>query len=376
MTLHMTHPDTGSSHTPRRTSVSAASVAGVLCVILITVLAAITPWRSGAAALPVVTSTAEAAPARHLRLIGEVLPEKMIPLSFQINGRIAERHHRAGERVAAGTVLFRLDDRDLRQAVTAAEAEVAAAENGLAVASAERERDAELLEQNFISRQALERSTLGVREARTRLDAARAALTQARNALEYSTLAAPEEGLLLSLDGETGQVVDSGEPLGLLGAGARPHIEVRLPESHGTPATATVRLADGQEWPLQLQWQAGLADPMTRQWQTRYQIDADITLPFGQLVEVILSVTAADAGALRVPLSAIDERGGGANVWGVRDGVAITHPVRLVRIHGDDAIVYATSLDVGDAVISRGTHLLRPGMAVRAVTTATATNQP
>jgi RND family efflux transporter MFP subunit len=376
MTLHMTHQCTGSSRPLRRPSVSAADMATAICVVLIGLLATITPWRSGVAAVPVVTSVAGEAPARSLRLIGEVLPARMIPLSFQIDGRIAERHHQAGEHVTAGTVLFRLDDRDLRQALTAAEAEVAAAENGLAVASAERERDAELLEQNFISRQALERSTLGVREARTRLDAARATLTQARNALEYATLVAPEEGLLLSLHGEAGQVVDGGEPLGLLGAGVRPDIEVLLPESRGTPASATVRLADGQEWPLRFRWQAGLADPMTRQWQTRYQIDADISPPFGELVEVILPGTAADPRALRVPLSAIDERSAGAMVWGVRDGVAITHPVRVVRIHGDVAIVHSPTLGIGDAVVSRGTHLLQPGMAVRVVTTAAATDQP
>ena len=341
-------------------------------LLVVSLLALIGVWHDSNAAHPVRVVQVTEPVVQPLRLIGEVVPRETVPIAFQIDGQIAERYVESGNPVIAGAVMFRLDDRDLREAVSAADAEVAAAEIGLDVTVAERERDAELLEQNFISRQALERSTLGVREARTRLDSARAALTRARNALDYASLVAPVDGLLLTVHAEVGQVVDAGEPLGVLASAGAQDVDVLIPTVRATPQAGIIRLDNGEEWPVRFRRQDGTADTATRQWPTRYTIDADVRLPFGELVEVILQGVPPAPDTLQVPVSVIDERGAGAQVWAVDAGVATPRAVQIVAIRGDAAVIRSADIAVDDTVIDGGTHLLLPGMAVRIVSPATA----
>ncbi|MDR9441011.1 MAG: efflux RND transporter periplasmic adaptor subunit, partial [Halomonas sp.] len=148
------------------------------------------------------TTTLAADTAATLSLTGVVRARYETPQAFQVSGRIATRHVDAGQAVRQGEVLFTLDPRDLEEALAAARAELAAAEASLAVAEADLARDRQLLEKDYLSRQAFERAALGVREATTRRDAARARVAQARNALAYATLRAEADGVLIEVSGE------------------------------------------------------------------------------------------------------------------------------------------------------------------------------
>src|SRR5438874_2337388 len=61
-------------------------------------------------------------------------------LAFRVGAKIVSRHVEVGQRVSAGTVLFRLDPIDYRLAVKAAEADLAAAEAEVVQSAAEYER--------------------------------------------------------------------------------------------------------------------------------------------------------------------------------------------------------------------------------------------
>ena len=58
-------------------------------------------------------------------------------LAFRVGAKITIRHVEVGQRVSAGTVLFRLDPTDYRLAVKAAESDLAAAEAEVVQATAE-----------------------------------------------------------------------------------------------------------------------------------------------------------------------------------------------------------------------------------------------
>lgn len=301
-----------------------------------------------------------------LSLSGTVRGRYEIPVAFQVSGRIALRAVDAGQQVGAGQVLFQLDPRDLQEDLHAREAEQAAAQTALDIASADHVRNRELMAKKFISAQTLERSELSVREARTRLDAAKARARQARNMLGYATLKADAAGVLIEVNGDPGQVVAAGQPLGLLAREGEREIEVFFPDGIEPPATGHITDADASTIPISLRETAGAADAASRTWRTRYQIDAGEaaqSLPLGSVVRVNLGGdTMADT--LTIPIAALDERGDGAQIWRIVEGRAQPLAVSVESLDMESARVRA-ELEDGSRIISLGTHLLKPGMEVR-----------
>lgn len=335
-----------------------------------------------------------------LLLSGTVRARQETPLAFQIGGRIASRHADAGDAVSAGQLLFRIDPRDLAAAVQAAAADEAAARAALAIAVAERERSERLLAQGFVSRQALDRAALVEREAKTRVEAAQARAQQAGNALGYGELRAASGGVLAEVSGEAGQVVLAGQTVATLARAGEREIEVFLPDGlatakggaapasgellpvltaavpaagqktiaagTATPASGSESSASGGGAKLVLREVAGAADARSRTWRARYRIADRVAgreLRLGSVVRVRFAL-AGGAGALTVPLGALDERGGGPRVWLLAGGKVEPLPVRVLAIDGEAARI-AADLPPDAPLVALGTHLLQPGMAVR-----------
>ncbi|TVP60786.1 MAG: efflux RND transporter periplasmic adaptor subunit [Halomonadaceae bacterium] len=304
-----------------------------------------------------------------LSLSGEVRARRESPLSFQVGGQIVERLVDAGETVSRGQALLLLNNRDLQENLNAARADAAAAQASLALAQSNLERDQRLFTEQHLSRQALDRSELQDKEAEARLEAAQARVTLADNALGYGQLSAPADGVLLSVTGQPGQVVNAGEPVALLAHEARQEVEVFFPRQVAPPAQGLLHAGGEQPLSLTLREASAALDDQSRTRRARYRVEEgtgeDSPLVLGSILRTEFSlVQPGDAVLLKVPLSALDERGEGPLVWQVVQGQTQPLPVEVVslghrfaRIHGD--------LAPGDAVVALGTHLLRPGMAVR-----------
>lgn len=301
-----------------------------------------------------------------LVLSGTVRARHEVALAFQIGGRIIGRHADAGQTVGAGQLLLRLDPRDLAAGVDAAEAEAAAAASALALATADRERAGNLLARGFLSRQAIERTLLLEREAKTRVEAAESRLALARNAAAYGELRAPAAGIITELGGEPGQVVAAGQPVATLARAGGREIEVFLPDGTVAPPAGEAVPPGGDLVPLQLREVAGAAEPKSRTWRARYRVvGGGGALPLGSVVRVRFAAAGRQPpAAFAVPLAALDERGGGPRVWLVADGKVEASPVQLLSIDGETAHIAAT-LAPGARIVALGTHLLQPGMAVR-----------
>ena len=290
------------------------------------------------------------------------------PVAFQLDGRIETRHVNAGQHVAKGQVLFELDTRDLKQSIHATKAEHAAAQAALATATADVGRDRKLLVENFISRQALERTELAEREARTRLNAAQAQLRQARNALGYANLRAEAPGILIEVSGEPSQVVAFGQAIAVLAQDGEREVEVFFPEDIKPREAGTVRLADGGLYALKLREFAGAADTASRTWRARYRITEDNhDLSLGEVVRTRFMKDVGADKTLKVPLGALDERGEGARIWQLLDQQAQPVPAQIIALDTEHAWV-AADLPEGSRIIALGVNQLKPGMAVQALT--------
>lgn len=228
-----------------------------------------------------------------------------IAVATELGGVVTRVHVRAGDRVAAGQPLFAIDDRGYRAALDQAQATLDAAAAAIAsydsrlalqrslieqaaasVAGAEAEYERALADRGRYSRlaasdwataQRLETAaadarkaeaalagqraalasarqevavlTAGRTEAEAQLDAARAALAQARIALDKTVVSAPIDGTILRVGIRLGEYAEPGvlsEPLMTMGAVETLHVRVEIDE------TDSWRLRDGAAAVLQL----------------------------------------------------------------------------------------------------------------------------
>ncbi|MGS2743526.1 efflux RND transporter periplasmic adaptor subunit [Halomonas sp. LS-001] len=286
--------------------------------------------------------------------------------AFRISGQITKRYVDAGQVVRQGDILFTLDPSDLEEALAAARSELAAAQASLAVAEADLSRDRQLLEKNYVSRQAFERAELMVREARTRRDAANARMAERRNALDYATLRAEADGMLIAVSGEPGQVVGASQAVANLAHEGPREVEVNFPANVPPPETGNL-LVDERRIELTRREVAGAVDPASRTLRARYRLEEPLEeRGLGDVVNAHFMLDEKKSTAsFYVPVAALDERGDGPQLWQIVDGKAQPMSIVPERMTREHVWVSGEALVEGQSVISLGTHLLKPGMAVR-----------
>lgn len=220
-----------------------AEAAAALCLMLLLIL-----WMSGAFADKIEPGTVEArfrvAPEDAATAVpeevtvstfeeaaGTVQAERKTVISSRITALIREVLVRAGDMVAAGDPLIRLDDRDLttrveeaRRAVEGAAAE--RAKNNRALTRAK-----SLLRQGVVSSGEYEQTEAAFKVADAELAQAQQALQGAEVALSFSILRAPVSGRVIDRLADSGDMALPGKPLLALYDPTALRIEVQVRES-------------------------------------------------------------------------------------------------------------------------------------------------
>jgi RND family efflux transporter MFP subunit len=292
-------------------------------------------------------------------------------LASKVAGRIAARHHRPGDAVTAGTVLFSLDTRELTQAVHVANAGVTTAEAELEIAAADLRRWESLIARDAASRQSWEQAVRTHRSAEARLAMMKARLEVANSQREEALIRAPFEGTLGRLTAEVGQVVSIGDTLAEFHSDGARELDVDAPDHLAPPPNGLAFLAGQPPVNVRLVETAAALDPASRTRRLRYRLPPDISVTPGSIARLQLALlpltntVTGEALTVRVPVGAVEDRGQGPHVWTIADGKAQPTPVNVVVMEPESAVVMAP-LPVGSQVIALGTHVLTPGLAVRA----------
>jgi RND family efflux transporter MFP subunit len=269
-------------------------------------------------------------------------------------------------------VIARLDPADLKLQVESAEAEWNAASTNLAQASAELARYTTLKARGFASIADFDRKQAAKAEADGRLERARRALDLTRNQLGYAELKADADGVITATLAEPGQVVTVGQAVVHLARRGEREALVALPETwlaEARQAKATVRLwtEPDRSFAAKLRELSPQADPATRTYAARFTLtDPDDTVALGMTATVQL-VRAADQPSIRLPLSAILNRGEGPSVFVVTDADTLAlRPVRVASFNEETAFVTA-GLGPGETVVTLGVQKLTAGTKVRTI---------
>jgi membrane fusion protein (multidrug efflux system) len=221
-------------------------------------------------------------------------------LAARIPASVVALPWREGDRVSAGALLARLDDRALQSGLLAAESAAQAADVDLARMEA-------LLKKGAATPKEAE-------ESRARAAATVAAVAGARDSLAYAVLRAPFAGTVASRPANVGDVVTPGTTLiEIEGSGG---LEVRATVEGGLvsrlrPGLAVEALVDGQPEPLTAMLRAVSAsgDPATHRFEVRADLPAAPGLRSGLFARLLVP-SPVGAPRLLVPSAAVFQRGG------------------------------------------------------------------
>jgi len=145
-----------------------------------------------------------------------VTGEKYISIGVRVPGRVDAYLVDESEHVVAGQPLVQLDRRDYDAALQRAEASLDVARASLGLREVEAERLRILREQDVASQSQLDVKESELRVARAQVRQAEAEVAQARVNLDYTTLRAPTDGVILAKLKEVGEMAVPG---GFAGSG-------------------------------------------------------------------------------------------------------------------------------------------------------------
>jgi RND family efflux transporter MFP subunit len=290
-------------------------------------------------------------------------------LSFRVSGKVLERLVSSGQQVRRGQPLLRLDDADLRLALSAHDADVAAAAAHARQATEDEARDRNLAAAGAIPASTYDRVKASAEAARAQLKALEARAKVARNARGYTLLVAHADGVIVETLAEPGQVVTAGQTVVRLAHHGPRDAVVQLPEtlrpSIGSSAQATLYGRAGAV-PTQLRELSSAADPLTRTFEAKYALEGPLAdAALGATITVVVPEDGA-ASDVRVPIGAVFDPGTGPGVWAIADdAIRVTWRAIEVDRIDDETIRVSKGLAPGERIVSLGAHLLHDGQQVR-----------
>lgn len=147
--------------------------------------------------------------AQALEISAQLHWSKRVAMSTPMSGVIKMVNAQAGQRVKKGTVMISLDQRGFKAAVNMAKAKVTNLNEVQLEAKREQDRAQELYDRTVLSDHDLQTAKNGYTAALSKYETAKAELVQAQLDLEYSSLTAPFDAMVLQRNGEIGQTVVS-----------------------------------------------------------------------------------------------------------------------------------------------------------------------
>jgi membrane fusion protein, multidrug efflux system len=335
--------------------------------------------QKGVPAVPVTVAPVlqETVPVR-VNAIGNVEAFQTVAVKARVDGQIHQVNMREGAAVKKGEILFRIDPRPYEAALRQAEANALRDAAARDQARSQDRRYQELLEKNFVSKEAYAQIRTNAATAEATAKASQAALENARLNLEYCTIHSPLDGYVGRVLLQAGNLVKANDvnPLVVINQVRPIYVNFAVPEqtlpevrqymAQGPLAVEVIPPEPQQPRPRgRLAFIDNAVDPSTGTIRMRAQFDnAEAALWPGQFVNVSVRLY-EQADALVVPASAVQTGPDGQYVYVVGDDMtADMRRIKVQRTDGERAIV-AQGLAKDERVVTRGQLRLGPKTRVQ-----------
>jgi RND family efflux transporter MFP subunit len=284
--------------------------------------------------------------------VGTVRARLQARIEANVPGRIQEMRAVPGQSVKAGEILVRLDVQEIRAKLDQALAARQQADNDL-------KRFTALLE-----RAAATQAEFDAVQTRARM--AEAAANEAQTMVGYADVVAPFDGVVTRKLADVGDLAAPGRPLLEMDDPIHLRLETDVPEG----VLGVMRL--GATMPVLFPNVRGevqgvvaeiapAADPNSRTFRVKLDLPPVSGLRVGQFGRV--SVPMAETTALRVPVSALVQRGQLQVVFVVEDPHAVLRLVKCGKRVGDEVEI-ASGLSAGESVVIENAASLLYGQRV------------
>lgn len=279
-------------------------------------------------------------------------------VAAQVAGNVMALAVKAGDRVRAGQLIARIDERDVQAAFARADAGVAQAEAELRNARVNAERTRDLRTQGFVSQAALDTADTQLKAAQAGMRQAEAGRAQAALARGFANATAPFEAVVLATHVEPGDLAALGRALATVYVPGRLRAVAQLPASRSALARAAtkveVQLPDGRWIEPSRRTELPGADAVSQTVEWRFDLPAVAGLPLVPGAAVRVRFTGAPAAAaggqrLAVPSAAVLRRGELTAVYAAQGTGWLLKPVRLGAAQGDQVEVLA-GLKAGERI--------------------------
>jgi len=318
--------------------------------------------------------------AHRIPVSGSLSAQRSAIVKAKVAAELQSLQVREGEQVKAGQVIGTLDPQEFDTRLQQARQQAATAKAQWQIAQQNLDNNQALVQQGFISRNALDTSTSNAAATRATYEAAQAAVELARKAREDSVVRAPISGLVsqrfvqagerVAVDGRIVEIVDLSSLELQAPLSAQDVTQVR------TGQTASLRV-DGlaEVIPARIARINPSATPDTRAVMVYLALPAHPALRQGLFAQG--AITLAEHEALSLPQSAVAREGGRDQALLVRNGKVTRVNIQLGAHRGQgpdgQALLEVTQgLQAGDRVLRQAAGTVRDGQAVQMDTVASA----
>lgn len=287
-------------------------------------------------------------------VVGTVRAKLHATLEAKLSGRIDKLPVVLGQRVKAGELVVRLDAAEINARLDQAEASLEQAERDWKRVSA-------LFEQ-----QAVTRAEYDAAQSRNRV--AKGAAAEAKAMMSYVVIVAPFDGVVTKKWADVGDLAAPGKPLIAIEDPSALQLEADVPQAIASHVQRDARLAvrvDGVSGELTgtVSEIAPAADSVSRTFRVKVDFSDQPGLSSGQFARLLVPV--GESNSLRVPVSAVVQRGQLEIVFAVANQHAQLHLVKTGKPFGDETEILS-GLHAGDAVVVEGATQLTDGQTVEA----------
>jgi multidrug efflux system membrane fusion protein len=237
---------------------------------------------------------------RIINVNGKTAPARVVEINAETDGRVVAIGVERGERLDAGQVIVRLDERDRQARLAQAEATVKQRELEYAARS-------KLMNESYVSEAQLQ-------EAAALLETAKAELARAELDIDYMVIRAPFNGALQDRMVEIGDYVKAGDPVARFVDERKLIVSADVSEfdaHHVIKGNAgSARLATGQVVEGTIRYVAPVAEESTRTFRVELEVDnAAGSYRGGMTAELMIPAETVFAHRISPSLLTLDDEG-------------------------------------------------------------------
>lgn len=302
---------------------------------------------------------------------GALAAEREATIRAQLSGPVLSTHADQGSRVAAGTLLARIDDRTVRDQFLSARSAVTTAQTAADIATRELSRNEKLAEAGAIAERDLEAARRANLAAQSQLDDAKARLTLAQKQVDDAQVRAPFAGVVSNRAVSGGDIVQPGNAMFTVIDPTSMRLEANVPAAQlsairiGTPVSFTVSGYPGKTFAGKVVRINPAADPATGQ----VRIVASIPNDRNALVAGLFAEGRAQSETREAPVviaNAVDLRGVRPWVLRLKGGRAEKVEVELgLKDEATEKYEVLKGVAAGDTLLVGAAQGITPGTPVR-----------